>query len=82
MQGQFDNIFLLYLSPESSFTELVLRDRRTLVLWSSPRRQSATVKVQSRTVEVKSTTVKVILASKDNLTCLKDLQWPAGCSSR
>ena len=52
VQGQFDNIYLLYLSPEPGVTELVLKNRRTLVLRSSPRRQSATVKVQSKTVEV------------------------------
>jgi hypothetical protein len=54
-QGQFDDIYLLYLSPEPSVTKLVQNYKG-------------------------SDLIKVAFASKENLTCLEDLQWPAGCS--
>ena len=66
---QFKHIYLLYLSPEQAVTDLVKGNQHSSkIVRSSPRLQSATA------------TVNVKLASRGNLTCLDDLNWPARCS--
>jgi hypothetical protein len=65
----FDTIYLLYLGPEDDVTNLVSS------LVTPPIFEPAMTGgdlVQPRIVR--------IAISKDSITCLRDLQWPTGCS--
>jgi hypothetical protein len=61
----FDDIYLLYLSPEEKVAKVrALKKQKQL---SDPS-------------EADCINIEVIIATKDNLSCVENLQWPEGCS--
>jgi hypothetical protein len=65
---EFDTVYLLYLSPEGAVRNLVT---------ASPTRFEGIAK---RSASGERRVIFQRAISKDSVSCLKDLQWPNGCS--
>jgi hypothetical protein len=68
----FDKIYLVYLCPEKAVAELLVKK----VIPSPPvQRGEKRPRPGSEDLHI---SVKVL--SRENVSCLKDLQWPEGCT--